>query len=201
MWLQKRKLSGGVISMSFRQLIRVPRDRVAVVIGKEGKTKKRLEELLGVKITVDGETGDVAISSNPEVSPIESDPFKAVQIIEAIGRGFSPERSERLLDSQNYLETIDLRDYVGKSRNALERVRGRIIGLNGKARRVLEELTGAYISVYGHTVACIGTEVQIKLATSAIVGLAQGSEHKVVYSALQRERTKAKLERLKLWED
>ncbi len=38
MWLQKRKLSGGVISMSFRQLIRVPRDRVAVVIGKEGKT-------------------------------------------------------------------------------------------------------------------------------------------------------------------
>ncbi len=187
--------------MSFRQLVRVPRDRVAVVIGKEGKTKKRLEDLLGVKITVDGETGDVAVSSNPEVSPIESDPFKAVQIIEAIGRGFSPERSERLLDGQNYLETIDLRDYVGKSRNALERVRGRIIGLNGKARRVLEELTGAYISVYGHTVACIGTEGQIKLATSAIVELAQGSEHKVVYSALQRERTKAKLERLKLWED
>ncbi|MEM0117350.1 MAG: KH domain-containing protein [Conexivisphaerales archaeon] len=187
--------------MSFRQVVRVPKERVAVVIGKGGETKRRLEELLGVKITIYGETGDVAITSNPDVSALESDPFKAVQIIEAIGRGFSPERSERLLDGQNYLETIDLRDYVGKSKNALERVRGRIIGLNGKARRVLEELTGAYISVYGHTVACIGSEFQNKLATSAIIELAQGSEHKVVYSALQRERTKAKLERLKLWED
>lgn len=187
--------------MSFGQIVRIPKDRVAVVIGRGGETKKRLEELLGVRITVDSETGDVRIATLPGVSVLDSDPFKAVQIIEAIGRGFSPERSQRLLEEQVYLETIDLRDYVGKSKNALERVRGRIIGLNGKARRVLEELTGAYISVYGHTVACIGTTEQNRLATNAIVELAKGSEHKVVYSALQRERTRAKLERLKLWED
>lgn len=186
--------------MSFNQTIRIPKERVAVVIGRGGETKRKLEELLNVKIKIDGDSGDITISSS-DSSFMDSDPFKAVQIIEAIGRGFSPERSRRLLQDDNYLETVDLRDYVGKSKNALQRVRGRIIGLKGKARRVLEELTGAYISVYGHTVACIGNETQNRLAKAAVIELAQGSEHKVVYSALQRERTKAKLERLKLWED
>jgi len=171
-----------------------------VVIGKNGETKRKIEEDLGVKITVDSDSGDVVITT-PDDFDLDSDPFKAVEIVEAIGRGFSPARCERLKQPEVYMNVIDLREYVGKSRNSLERVRGRIIGINGKARRIMEELTGAFVSVYGHTVASIGTKEQNELLSEAIRELATGSEHKVVYSELQKARSQAKLDRLKLWED
>jgi ribosomal RNA assembly protein len=187
--------------LSFSQVVRVPRERVAVVIGRGGETKKKLEESFGVKLTIDSESGDVAVRTDPSRNLLETDPFKAVEIIDAIGKGFSPTRCLRLMEDEMFLSVVDLREFVGKSRNSLERVKGRIIGENGKARKVLEELSGAYISVYGHTVATIGTKEQNKMAKRAVEELALGSEHKVVYSKLQRERAKAKLERLKLWED
>ena len=83
----------------------------------------------------------------------------------------------------------------------MERIRGRIIGLHRKSRRVIEELTGCYVSVYGRTVAIIGNMTDAKLAKDAVNMLAQGSAHKSVYQMLQRERTKRKMEKLLLWED
>ena len=35
--------------MSFEQLVRVPKERVAVIIGRSGEEKKGLEELMKVK--------------------------------------------------------------------------------------------------------------------------------------------------------
>ena len=99
-----------------------------------------------------------------------------------------------------FLEVIDLREYVGKSKSALNRIKGRIIGLNGKSRRLIEELSGGYLSVYGHTAAIIGTTEEIKAEGDAIKLLASGSIHRTVYKNLQRARTKVKLDRLKLWE-
>ncbi|MEM0074874.1 MAG: KH domain-containing protein [Conexivisphaerales archaeon] len=185
--------------MSFEQAIRIPKERLGVLIGKSGETKKSLEEEFGVKIDVDSRSGDIIIKNAKSLS--ESDPSKARQIVEAIGRGFSPKRALKLRQPEIYLQVIDLREYAGKSRNSLERIKGRLIGMQGKARRVIEELTGAYISVYGHSAAVIGSKDQLRLADLSLRQLASGSEHKVVYAELQRERTKAKMERLKLWED
>lgn len=99
------------------------------------------------------------------------------------------------------LEIIDLTSYTGKSKNSMERIKGRVIGYSGKARRVIEELTGTHLSVYGHTVAVIGTTNQVRQTQEALDMLASGSPHKAVYSMLQRKRSQAKLERLKLWEE
>ena len=89
---------------------------------------------------------------------------------------------------------IDIRDYTGKSENSLARVRGRIIGLHGKSRRVIEELTKCDVSVYGKTVAIIGEPTELRLAKDAIEKLAAGSQHKSVYNMLQRARTKCACE-------
>ena len=184
--------------MSFEQAIRVPLDRVAAVIGKKGETKKHLEEAMHVSLDIDSESGEVRVKST---SIEDADPFTALRVVEAVGRGFSPQRALRLLEPETSLEVLDLRNFAGKSDNNLERIRGRIIGLHGKSRRVIEELTKCYISVYGRTVAIIGEVSETKLAKDAIEMLATGSRHRSVYNMLQRARTKRKMDRVLLWED
>lgn len=184
--------------MSYEQMVKIPVDRVAALIGKKGESKKHLEEACRVSLDINGETGEVVVKS---ISVEEGDPFKAMSVVEAVGRGFSPHRAIRLLDPEVTLDVLDLRDFAGKSQNSLERIKGRIIGLNGRSRSVIEELTKCYISVYGRTVAIIGEPTEVKLAKDAIDMLASGSRHRSVYNMLQRARTKRKMDRMLLWED
>lgn len=183
--------------MSFEQSVRVPLERVGVIIGKGGSTRKSFEEELGVVLSVDSKSGTVVVKCDS----IEKDPIKAVRVVEAIGRGFSPQRAHRLLGEEVAFEVIDLRDFAGKSVNALGRIRGRIIGVKGKSRRVIEELTGCYLSVYGRSVAIIGEPTEMRLAMEAVKMLASGSPHRTVYNMLQKARTKRKMERMLLWEE
>ena len=183
--------------MSFEQVVRIPVDRVGAVIGREGSTKKYLEREMGLTLSVDSREGLVTLRSD---SALKTDPFSATRVVEAIGRGFSPQRARRLLDEGTALEVIDLRDYAGRSASSLERIRGRVIGLKGKSRRVIEELTACHLSVYGRTVAIIGDASEVQLASSAVRSLATGSQHKTVYNTLQKARTRRKMEKMFLWE-
>jgi ribosomal RNA assembly protein len=123
-------------------------------------------------------------------------------VITAISRGFSPQRAYLLFEDEDLIfQQIDLHDYTGRSPNALERIKGRIIGEGGKARRMIEELSGSYVSVYGHTVCLIGNFREIKLTTEAIAMLSKGSMHKTVYNMLQGAKRKDKLDKMRLWEE
>jgi ribosomal RNA assembly protein len=186
--------------MSFQHTLKIPRERIGALIGKGGRVKQQIEKRCGVEIEIDSETGDAIISGSKPVEQMEA--FRAVEVITAISRGFSPERAYHLFDDEEVVfQQMDLHDYAGKSPNALERIKGRIIGEGGKARRMIEELSGTYISVYGHTVAFIGNYGEIKRATDAIAMLAKGSMHKSVYTMLQRARRRDKIDRMRLWED
>lgn len=186
--------------MSFQHTTKIPRERIGALIGKRGKVKQQIEKRCGVEIEIDSESGNTIVSSTKPAE--QMDAFRAVEVITAIGRGFSPERAYRLLDSEEVMfQQMDLHDYAGRSPNALERIKGRIIGEGGKARRMIEELTGASVSVYGHMVGFIGEYKEVKLATDAIVMLAKGSMHKGVYNMLQDARRRDKLDRMRLWED
>jgi ribosomal RNA assembly protein len=183
--------------MSFEQMVRVPVERVGAVVGKEGATKRSLESELGVKLTVDSKEGLVTVESQGAEG---TDPLMAIRVIEAIGRGFSPQRAKRLMEEGAVLEIIDLRSFAGRSTNSMERIRGRVIGLKGKSRRVIEELTKCHVSVYGRTVSIIGEASEVQLAAEAVRMLAAGSQHKTVYNTLQKARTKRKMEKMFLWE-
>jgi ribosomal RNA assembly protein len=183
--------------MSFEQIVRIPVERVGAVIGKEGATKRSLEGELRVHLSVDSREGVVTVKSEETEG---ADPFTALRVIEAIGRGFSPQRATRLLNEGTALEVIDLRAYAGRSTNSLERIRGRVIGVRGKSRRVIEELTRCHLSVYGRTVAIIGDAAEVQLAVEAVKMLATGSQHRTVYNTLQKARSRRKMERMFLWE-
>ena len=116
-------------------------------------------------------------------------------------KGSPRERAYRLLGEEEILQLVDLRDYTGKSANSLSRIKGRIIGEAGKSRKTIEEISGAYMSIYGHTVGLIGTFEEIKLATEAVTMLSKGRSHANVYNMLQEAKRKSKLDRMRLWEN
>jgi ribosomal RNA assembly protein len=185
--------------LSFQHLIKIPDDRIGVLIGKNGKVKREIEEKCKVQIEIDSHNGDAMISSAYEFLP-EMQPFKAMEIISAISKGFSPQRAYRLLSNEDLVfQVIDLKDYASKSSSAMDRVKGRIIGKNGKSRKTIEELSGAYMSVSGHTVALIGKFEEVRLANDAVTMILKGSTHRRVYTMLQQTRRKNKLEKMKLW--
>ena len=124
--------------MSFEKLIRIPNDRIAVLIGKSGNVKSKIEKLCHVSLDIDGDTGEVLIKSQGDVEKIQ--PFKSMEIVTAIGRGFSPENALTLLKGENALHVIDLREFAGKSNANVERIKGRIIGEGGRARQNMEIL-------------------------------------------------------------
>ena len=185
--------------MSSEQIVRVPLERIGALVGKDGTVKGEIERKCGVTLDIDGKTGETRISYKPEAL-LESNPFKAYDIVSAIARGFSPQRAFSLLQEERILTLVDLREYAGKSENALVRIKSRLIGTEGKARKIIEELTQSEISIYGHTVAIIGDPDDSKIAKEAIDKLAKGGTHKAAYELLQKYRTKKKLDRMQLWE-
>ncbi|MEW6592964.1 MAG: KH domain-containing protein [Candidatus Hadarchaeota archaeon] len=164
--------------------IRIPKERIGAAIGPDGSVKREIEKRTGSKITFDSETGEAKIEAAAD--PLGA--LKASDVLKAISRGFSPARAFKLFEEDQFMDVLDIRDYVGGSEKTLKRMRGRLIGEEGKARGAMERETGTHISVYGKTVAVIGTAEQISVAREAIEMLLKGSEHTTVYRFLQRKK-------------
>ena len=116
--------------------------------------------------------------------------YSTRDIIKAIGRGFNPEIAQLLLKQDYCFEIIMISDHVKPSH--LQRVKGRIIGTNGKTRRLIEELTETFISVYGKTVCMIGRVEDVAIAKRALESLIKGSPHANVYRWLEKMRRERK---------
>jgi len=173
------------------EFIAIPKERVAVLIGKDGETKAIVERRCKISLEIDRD-GQVTILE-PE-NKEERDPllaYRARDVIRAIGRGFSPEKALSLVDRENNeLSIIDLDDYA-RNGKAKMRLKSRIIGTGGKSRRVFEETLGIYMSVYGDTVGLIGPETAVEIARQGIEKLLSGSMHATVYKFIDKKRREA----------
>lgn len=171
--------------------IRIPQDRVGVIVGTKGETKKMLARISGIEIDVDTE-GEVVIHDDAETAdPLNA--LKLIDVVKAIGRGFSPERATRLFDDDEYLEIVELKDFISGKNNQATRIKGRIIGREGKTRKIIEDLTGVYLTIYGNTVSLIGNSISLPVAKHAIELLLNGSEHATVYHYLESQRPKLRI--------
>src|SRR4030042_171735 len=98
-----------------KTFVKIPKERVGVLIGPDGKVKENIEAKLKVRLEIDGEEGDVKIALDENVE----DPsvfFRAKDVVTAIGRGFSPDHAFRLIrDEDAVFEVIDLRTVFGRS--------------------------------------------------------------------------------------
>lgn len=164
--------------------IKIPKERLGVLIGPEGKVKRKLEKLTNVVIQVDSKTGTVDIEGKQNIENF----YEAVNVVKAIGRGFSPEKAFELIGQDNLLEVINVRDIIGKGEKVLQTKRGRIIGREGQARETIEKATNTKISIFGKTVAIIGLAENVETARKAIEMLLEGAKHKTVANFLQKEK-------------
>lgn len=175
----------------FRYELKIPKERIAILIGKKGKIKKEIEEETKTKIDVDSKEGDVFIIGDDGL-----DLYNAKEVIVAIGRGFNPEIAKLLLKPDYCFESINIKDFAGKSKDVMTRLKGRVIGKEGKSRKIIEELTECHISVYGKTVSMVGNVDYIVYARTAIESLLRGSTHANVFRFLEKKRREIKRERI-----
>jgi len=179
-------------------MVRIPEERVGVLIGRRGEVKSKIEQACSIRMEIDSKSGEITLRADDVEKML---PFKAIEIIMAIGRGFSPLRAMKLLDENYALYIIDLREFAGKAQSQIERIKGRIIGEKGKARRNLERLSNTHISIYGRTVAIIGEPGDLKTAAEAVTALSSGRMHGAVYGKLESIKRKEKQDRMQLWEN
>lgn len=170
-----------------KQEMKVPQDRVAVLIGKGGKTRRKIETKTGCTLEIDSEEGLVIVEGEDPISVL-----RTVEIVKAIGRGFSPERAFTLLEDEDLiLDVIDLSG-VCTTTKQMDRFRGRIIGKEGRSREQIEDMSGTLISVYGKTVTLIGLPEQIKVTREALNMLLEGLPHQSVFAFLDKKKKEAK---------
>jgi len=163
--------------------IRIPKERIAILIGKKGETKRRISKLTNTKLQINSQEGDIIINGDNGL-----DVYLAKKIINAIGRGFNPDIALTLLEEGKDIEIINIPIFSRKTKNDLTRVKARLIGREGKARKLIEQLANVEISIYGKTVSIIGGQINLNIARHAIINLLQGSEHGNVYSYLEKQK-------------
>ncbi|MDI3474187.1 MAG: ribosomal assembly protein [Candidatus Woesearchaeota archaeon] len=169
--------------------LRVPKTRIAPLIGTNGETKRELSWISKSRIDVNSDEGDVVISGNDPIML-----FELREVITAIGRGFNPEVAKLLFKKDYVLEIINIKDFVNTKKGMI-RVRARVIGEDGKARKTIEELTDTNICIFGKTVGIIGEIFNVMDAKKSIVSLLNGSRHGSVYSWLEKRRDERNRER------
>ena len=170
------------------QHVKIPQDRIGVLIGEGGETMREIESRAEVRLDIDSENGSVAVESVGD--PVLA--LKGPEIVRAIGRGFAPDDAFRLLDDEHTM--LDVVDIAAASRNQndLTRQKGRLIGEGGRTRELMEELSGASVVIYGSTLAAIGAPREVDVARTAAEMLLDGAPHGAVYSYLEEQHNEMK---------
>ena len=84
--------------------VKVPMDRVAVIIGPGGNTKALIEKKSTASLHIDSQTGSIEITDPTD--PLLA--MRAAEVIKSIGRGFSPDKVLRLFDDD--MLTVEIMD-------------------------------------------------------------------------------------------
>ncbi|MFH1054795.1 MAG: KH domain-containing protein [Candidatus Altiarchaeota archaeon] len=161
------------------QYVKIPAERVSVLIGSQGSTKTLVEGRTKCSISI--ADGEVTVEGEPLEEWVGKD------VVHAIGRGFNPEKALMLLKDGFVLDFVEIGDFADTP-NSRERLKGRIIGESGRTRKFIERTTGAMVCVYGKTVGFIGSFDSVALAKEATGRLLTGSRHASVYRFLEKEK-------------
>lgn len=142
------------------------------------KNKKKLEKLLNIKINNNGK--EVTFEGSPE------DEYEAQKVLDALEMGFSFSDAISIKEKELEFEIINVKEFA--RRGNIEKVRGRLIGKNGKVLKTLSELTKCSFEMKGNNLGIIGNYENIKPAIDSVIQIVQGSKHAHVYKGLEKRK-------------
>lgn len=154
---------------------------------KRAEAAARFVELVSGRygdVSVEFDARDVSIRITPRPGATVDAVLKLREMARAVALGFAPEQA-LLLEDENYtLAVIDLKEYVNKP-NRLRRIKGRIIGEEGRVKRTIERLASVSVIVGDRHVAILGRLEDVEVARRAIEMLIEGRKHGTAYRYIQ----------------
>jgi ribosomal RNA assembly protein len=163
--------------------VKIPEKRVGVLIGEGGETKREFEDVTDCDLTIEDNVARIEGSALDEMD--------GQKIVKAIGRGFNPDKAFRVIEKDFTFNYLDINRFAN-SVNDKERLKGRVIGRDGEARKHIEKMTETEISVFGKTIGFIGHPQNIQIAREAVKQLLNGSTHSTAYNYLEKNQDKIK---------
>lgn len=163
----------------FEYQLLIPKGRVGALIGEKGKMKRLIERKTNTSLVVNEE----------EINIKGDDSYQAwlcKKVVKAVGRGFNPVDALKLIKEDYVLKLVNVMDYARNQKDKF-RLRGRVIGEDGKTKHTIERLTNCKISVYGKTIGVIGPATRAGDAVEAIKMLLLGSQTNSVYKFLEKK--------------
>jgi ribosomal RNA assembly protein len=163
------------------EIIKVTQQRIPVIIGPNGQTKREIEKATHTSLDIDSHTGDITIVGGNNYYDV----YNAKKIINAISRGFSPEHAFFILKEDYTLEVISIPEVIGKNESRLAQIKGRIIGRDGSIKSLIERRFACHLSIFGKTVSIIAKAddmVKVQEIIEAIIG---GCKHSTVFRMLK----------------
>ncbi len=168
--------------------VAIPEKRLRAVMENDFAVLRELERELGISAKL--ENGNVELEGDGGKCWI------AEQALNAVSLGFEPKKAYKLFNDEYYLEVIDLNVLFGKNEKLIERYKARVIGSEGRAKKVLEDLSEAFISIWENKIAILGTFGTLSDAKEAILRLLKGSTHAGVYAFLEKKKREEKRKEL-----
>jgi ribosomal RNA assembly protein len=142
------------------------------------KSKGNLEKELNVAIDING--NEITISGEPE------DEYIAERVIEALDFGFPFSAALQIKKEDIIFDILNIKECTTQKNFA--RVRGRVIGKDGKALKTISSLSDCHIELSGNKIGIIGNCENIRTVEEACKLLTKGSKHANVYAYLEKHR-------------
>ncbi len=144
------------------------------------KNKDEVERKLNVKLTIVGNK----ISYEGD----SIDEYEASLVFEAISFGFSVRVALNLKIEENTFKVVHIKDHTKRK---LKDIKSRLIGTQGKTRRIISDISNCYVLINESDVGIIGYVEDVENASTAIISLIKGSKQANMYQYLERmNRTK-----------
>ena len=156
------------------------------ILGKGKKNKKKIEQHLNVTFNISKINDLNSISIESKKEPFNE--YTARTVLEALAFGFDLDTALQLRDTDFLFRRIDIKAYVKGSRVSV--VKGRIIGMGGKTKRILEKISDCDIVVRENSVGIIGNNENVDAAGQAILALIRGAPASAVYARLEMSMAK-----------
>jgi ribosomal RNA assembly protein len=140
------------------------------------KNKDRLEKELSITIETRGK--EVYISGEPE------EEYTAEKVIEALDFGFPFSNALEIKKEDFIFEILNIKEHT--TQKNFERIRGRIIGKDGRTLRTISTLSGCFLELSGNRLGIIGYAENIRSVEEACKLLIRGSKQQNIYAYLEK---------------